>query len=100
MPDLFVLDWLSVLAAILLIAGFVLLAVEISIPGFGVPGISGILCLIGGIVLVADSFLEGLIITLIVLALLGVICLIVLRLVAKGKLKTPIILQEEQNKSL
>ena len=99
MPDLFVLDMFSIIAAILFIAGFVLLAVEVAVPGFGAPGVSGIICLIAGIILAADSFQEGLVITLIVLALLGLICVIVLRLISSGKFRSPIILTEEQNKS-
>lgn len=98
MPELLVVDWFNVLAAFLLLAGFILLSVEVAISGFGVPGISGILCLVAGIMLAADSFLEGLIITLVVLALLGVICVAVLKLIASGRLKMPIILQDEQTR--
>lgn len=98
MPELLVVDWFNVLAAFLLLAGFILLSVGVAISGFGVPGISGILCLVAGIMLAADSFLEGLIITLVVLALLGVICVAVLKLIASGRLKMPIILQDEQTR--
>ena len=55
MPDLFVLDMFSIIAAILFIAGFVLLAVEVAVPGFGAPGVSGIICLIAGIILVVSG---------------------------------------------
>ncbi|MBQ8231857.1 MAG: serine protease [Lachnospiraceae bacterium] len=99
MPELFTLDLLSVIAIILFIAGFALLAVEVAVPGFGVPGISGIICLVVGIFVASDSFQEGVIITLIILALLGVMCVVLLRLISSGKLKSPIVLKEEQTRA-
>ena len=99
MPDLFALDLLSIIAVILFIAGFVLLAVEVAVPGFGVPGISGIICLVVGIFLAADSFQEGVMITLIILALLGIMCVVLLRLMSSGKIKSPIVLKEEQTRT-
>lgn len=88
-------DTLTILAIILLIAGFVLVGVEMVVPGFGFPGISGIVCLVAGVFLAADSFLEGVYITLIVLALLGIMMAVILGLLSKGKLKSPIILKDE-----
>ena len=99
MPDLFALDLLSIIAVILFIAGFVLLAVEVAVPGFGVPGISGIICLVVGIFVASDSFQEGVIITLIILALLGIMCVVLLRLMSSGKIKSPIVLKEEQTRT-
>ncbi|MGN1148344.1 MAG: NfeD family protein [Lachnospiraceae bacterium] len=91
-------DVLSIIAIILFIAGFVFLAIEVAVPGFGLPGISGIICLVAGVFLAADSFQEGVIITLVVLALLGVMFVILLRLLASGKLKSPLVLKEEQTR--
>jgi len=91
-------DTLTILAVILFIAGFILIGIEMIIPGFSVPGISGIICLAVGIFLVADSFVEGAIIALIVLALLGAMLAIILGLLSKAKLKSPIILKDEQKK--
>jgi len=92
-------DLLTGIAIVLFIAGFILLAVEIVMPGFSAPGISGIICLIVGVFLVADSFREGIIITLIVLALLGIMFSILLSLLSSGKLKSPLILEEEQKRA-
>ncbi len=89
-------DVLEILAIILFIAGFTLLAVEVVIPGFSIPGIGGIVCLVVGVFLAADSFLEGVLITLVVLVLLAVMFVILLSLLSSGKLKSPIVLQEEQ----
>lgn len=87
-----------VIAIILFIAGFILVGVEMAIPGFGVPGISGILCLVVAIFLISDSFVEGAVIALIVLGLLGIMFAIILGLLSKAKLKSPLILKDEQNK--
>lgn len=87
-----------IIAIILFVAGFILLGIEMAIPGFSIPGISGIICLVIAIFLVSDSFVEGAIIALIILALLGIMFAIILGLLSKAKLKSPIILKDEQNK--
>ena len=89
-------DFLTGIAIVVLLAGFILLAVEIVVPGFSAPGILGIICLVVGVFLAADSFLEGIIITLIVLALLGIMFAVLLGLLSTGKIKPPIVLEEEQ----
>lgn len=89
-------DILWIVAMLLFVAGFVLLGIEMVIPGFSVPGIGGIICLLAGIFLTADGIEEGIIITLIVLALLGIMFAVILGLLSKGKLKSPLILKEEQ----
>ncbi len=80
----------------LLLVNGLQLAVEVVIPGFSIPGIGGIVCLVAGVFLAADSFLEGVLITLVVLVLLAVMFVILLSLLSSGKLKSPIVLQEEQ----
>lgn len=89
------LEGLEIIGIIFFIAGFILLGTEMVIPGFGVPGISGIICLIVGLFMTADTVEEGIIILLIVLALLGIMLAVILRLLSKGKLKSPIILKDE-----
>lgn len=86
------------IAIILFIAGFILIGIEMAIPGFGVPGISGIICLVVAIFLVSDSFIEGAVIALVVLGLLSIMFAIILGLLSKAKLKLPLILKDEQNK--
>ncbi|MDF2486072.1 MAG: hypothetical protein K0R46_2240 [Herbinix sp.] len=87
-----------IIAIILFIAGFILIGIEMAIPGFSIPGISGIVCLAVAIFLVSDSFVEGAIIALIIMALLGMMFAVILGLLSKAKLKSPIILKDEQNK--
>jgi membrane-bound ClpP family serine protease len=91
-------DGVVILAIILFIAGFVLIGIEMVLPGFSVPGISGIVCLLVGIFIVSDTLVEGAIITIIVLALIGAMLAIILGLLSKSKLKSPIILKDEQKK--
>lgn len=91
-------DGFTLAGILLLIAGFILVGIEMVLPGFSVPGISGIICLVAGVFLLADSVMEGAFITIAVLALLGILMAVILWLLSKGKLKTPIIMKEEQNR--
>ena len=83
---------MPVIAVILLIAGVLLLGAEIFSPGFGLMGALGLACLFGAIVFTAQSFAEGLILTLLLLAAAGIVLAIVLTAASRGKLK--IILRE------
>lgn len=42
-------------ALVLYIVGMILIVVEAHVPGFGIPGISGLICLIIGIYIIADG---------------------------------------------
>lgn len=48
-------DTLLLIALLLYVAGLVLVVVEAHIPGFGVPGISGVICLLIGVYIIADG---------------------------------------------
>ncbi len=86
-------DTLVVWGILLLVAGFILVGVEMVVPGFGVPGLSGIACLIGGILLTAKTVEQGLTITVIVVVLLAVMLTVVL-LILKT-VKPPFVLEDE-----
>lgn len=86
---------LTIIGIILLVAGFVLVGVEVVVPGFGLPGISGIACLIAGIFFVADSIEEGILITVVVIVVLGILMTVIMGLLAKRRLKSPIILDTD-----
>lgn len=92
-------DGYALLGIILLVAGFVLVGIEMVLPGFSVPGVSGIVCLIVGVFFISDSVMEAAFITIAVLTLLGIFLAVVLWLLSKGKLRTPIILEDEQKKT-
>lgn len=73
-------------AIICLVVGFVLVVVEMYIPGFGAPGIIGSILLITGVVLFADNPMEALVVTIIVVALLCIALSISIHSISKGKL--------------
>ena len=83
-------DGLTILGLLCLLAGFIFVGIEMIVPGFSVPGISGIVCLIAGVFLLADTVMEGFFITVIVLALLGILMAVMLYLLSKGKFRSPI----------
>lgn len=80
---------------ILLIAGFVLVGIELVVPGFGAPGISGIICLVAGVFLTADTVEAGIFITVVVIVLLGILMTIIMGFLSQKKFKSPIILDED-----
>lgn len=79
----------------LLILGFVLICVEVVVPGFGAPGITGILSLIAGIFLVSKTVEQGIMITIIVIVILAILVTVVFTMLQKRKFGSPIILDEE-----
>ena len=82
-------------AVLLLVIGFILVVIEMYVPGFGVPGITGIACLIAGVILKANSALEALIMAIVIIALLCVALSISIHSVSKGRLaKSKLVLHE------
>lgn len=82
-------------AVILLVIGFVLVVVEMYVPGFGLPGISGIACLVVGVILKANNALEALIMAVVIIALLCIALSISIHSASKGRLaKSKLILHE------
>lgn len=73
-------------ALLILLAGYVLLVVEMCVPGFGAPGIAGIVLSIIGIIALEPSPLQALIIVSIYLAILIATLFICLKSMAKGRL--------------
>ena len=71
----------------LLIIGYCLVVVEMYIPGFGLPGLSGLLCLIVSIFFLSGGVVtRGLLLMLIVAVLLGVALFFSMRSAARGRL--------------
>lgn len=71
-----------------LLVGIALVTVEIFLPGFGLPGITGLCLLIGAIVLtwVTYGALAGLAMTLVMLALAGIVISVSIKSAASGRL--------------
>ncbi|MFT8347618.1 NfeD family protein [Clostridium saccharoperbutylacetonicum] len=89
---------ITLLTLLLLIIGFGLVFLEMHIPGFGIPGILGAICLILAVALTAQNFAEGLVMTLGILAVLGIMLGIVLTFFTKGRFFKPLILPDVQRK--
>lgn len=90
-------DTMVILGILLLVAGFILVGIKMVIPGFGAPGISGIACLVGGILLTAKNIEQGLTITMIVVVILAVMLAVMLTvmLLLLKNVKPPFILEED-----
>lgn len=85
-------------ALVMIIVGFGLMVVEMYVPGFGLPGISGILLMLGGIFLMQPTPLQALILIVILVLLLGAAFSIAMRSISKGRLsRSKLVLNEELN---
>lgn len=76
----------TVLSAILFIIGIVMLGIEFFVPGFGVFGVTGIVCLIVDVAVTAKSLAEVAVMLGIIVAILCVFVVILLILGSKGLL--------------
>ncbi len=86
-------------AAICILLGFALVIVEMFVPGFGAPGITGLALLLVGVVLASNSVLEAVLLVTIIVILLCLILSLFLRSASKGRLaKTPLVLSDAANK--
>ena len=80
-----------------LIVGVGLLVVEVFVPGFGLPGLSGLALLTVGIIITWNTYgpVAGLAVTLIALALTGISVYVSIKSAATGRLsKSALILKE------
>ncbi|MCE5197335.1 MAG: hypothetical protein LLG09_09510 [Negativicutes bacterium] len=84
---------IGTLQIVLFLLGLALLFVEIFIPGFGIAGGSGILLLIVGILMTAQTPLQAVVMILILLLLLSLLLFAILHSAKKGKLSKKLILK-------
>lgn len=90
---------ISMIQALVLIIGVVLVIVEMFHPGFGAPGITGTILIIIGISLIAETIQQALILIILTIAILGIALSIILHSATKGKLsKSPLVLKHSQHK--
>ena len=89
---------LSTWSVILFIAGFLLVIAEMFNPGFGVPGVLGIICLIGGILVTAETVEQGLLMGLAILVILAILLTIVLYSASRGRLSKTLILKDSTSR--
>ena len=88
---------LHIIGIIVLIVGIILVGIEMLLPGFGVPGISGAIGIIAGILMLAESFEHGLKLTAIVIVVLALMLAMVVLFFHSKKIKSPIVLDKELN---
>ena len=80
---------------VMMLVGVALLVVEMYVPGFGVPGISGIALLVLGFVLLKPPMAQGLLLFAILAAILCVALSICLYSASKGRLsKSKLVLND------
>ena len=84
--------------ALCLLFGAGLMILEIFLPGFGLPGISGIVLIGAGVVLagIQHGMLLAIVILLVVIALLALVLSWVMRSAAKGGYHSEIFLNEKE----
>jgi len=92
--DLSFISSLDIIAVVCIIAGFAFVILEMHVPGFGLPGILGVILLVAGVILCARTPLQALIMILIILVILGLVLLVVYRSASKGKLSKNIVLTD------
>lgn len=86
---------LEAIGLLLIILGLILIFIEMLLPGFGAPGITGSICSIVGVVLFAKNVEQGLTLAIIIVVIIAIMMTIVVLFFHKGKDKSPIKLQEK-----
>ena len=91
----------QILGVVVLIIGILLIGVEFYMPGFGFPGIAGIIFTAAGIFLTGKSMQERVIIGVIAIVIIAVMLVISIVIFGSKKVKSPIKLDEDlQGKNL
>ena len=91
----------QILGVIVLIIGILLIGVEFYLPGFGFPGIAGIIFTAAGVFLTGRSIQERVIVGVVVIVLIAVMLVISIVIFSSRKIKSPIKLDEDlQGKNL
>lgn len=84
---------------VMMLAGFVLLVIEMYIPGFGLAGISGTALMVGGIIIMQPTPLQALILVLICVILLSIAFSLAMYSFSKGRLsRSKLVLNEALGK--
>lgn len=80
-------------AFICLIAGLILLIVEMATPSFALPGIMGVILLGISVFLAAENLTQALVMILLLLLVLGILAVMIMRSALKGKLSRSALIQ-------
>ena len=93
MPEFF--SGISLWSLVLLVAGIGFLIGEIFHPGFGLPGVLGLVCLGLDILISAQTLAQGLLMTAIAAVIVLVVFLIGAGCISRGKLPKKLVLSDE-----
>ncbi|WP_425448464.1 NfeD family protein [Dethiothermospora halolimnae] len=89
---------IGILSAFCFFLGIVLIIVEMFVPGFGFPGVTGVILLLASVIMIAESVLQAFVLLVIILVILGIALSIIIHSAAKGKLSNSVILSTSMNK--
>ncbi len=76
----------NIIGLVLMLVGIGLIIMEMLMPGFGLPGITGGIAMVMGIVFVAQTLTQALLLLLIITVVLALLFFVLLRSVSKGRL--------------
>jgi len=88
-------DWTG-LTILLYILGLILLTIEGIAPGFGLPGITGIICVIVSVALITSNLYEALLLIIATIAIFAAIIVVLYKLGYGSKYLKFLILNAEQ----
>ncbi|MBO4678266.1 MAG: serine protease [Lachnospiraceae bacterium] len=92
---------IQILGIVVLIIGIVLIGVEFFLPGFGVPGISGIICTVAGVFLTGRDMSERIMVGVIAIVIIAIVLVVSIIIFNSKKIKSPIKLETDlQGKNL
>ncbi len=90
---------IETVSVVLFIAGMVFLLIELFVPGFGIFGGLGLVCLVLCIVFQAHTVAEGLLLFIIIAAIVVLLSLIAARSFKRGRLfRSPLVLKDNEEK--
>ena len=92
---------IQILGIVVLLIGILLIGVEFYMPGFGLPGVTGILCTAAGIFLTGKDTSQRVITGVIAIVIIAVMLVISIVIFSSKKIKSPIKLDTDlQGKNL
>lgn len=91
------LQGITLLGSIFMMTGFILIAVEMILPGFSIPGISGTVALIIGIFLNSQTTEQAIFLVGSTVVLLGIMFFLIIKVFSKTRLVKKLVLREELN---
>jgi membrane-bound ClpP family serine protease len=100
MPFNELLSNITVWSVVLLVAGIVLLAIELHLPGFGIFGFLGILALVVDVLITAKTFVQGLTMTAILFVIVALLMAVMASYASKGRLPKGLMLKESTSAEL